>query len=368
MSGYIVHQSLPQQKKSNYTEFDTVDFNLDVGPDRVLVKNSVVLMGDLKVLDNGARSNTQIHYDPRCGISAFVDSVQVSMGGQQVEHIGNYARLVGMAESALSAPEDSLNAKKLMELKVYENEQAIEFCKGRISTNSGAKLTKDQDFAMKPFCCLNKMSGANLPQSKSGVIRLSLNLAPNRSALMGRGLNNTQDSYQLSNLKVMYESLPAPPKDAGPTQMRTVYNTKNSIQSSHANVQVKADTIADAVSISFQKQEREQTAPFSNYKMEKPRGIERIEFNFNNNANEFISYPLEDLTEIQKRFVDSFLHTGHSRVGGDHYNDNQNFGVGISLGDFIDFSDKNFGVLVTSKASNTFPYNVYCYFHGLIQM
>lgn len=366
MSGYILHQSLPQQKKSQYGEFDTVDFNIDVGVDRVLVKNSVALLGDLSVLDNGVKSTANIHLDPRCGIHAVVDSVQVSMSGSQKEHVGNYARIVGMSESALSAPEDALNAKKMIELKTISNTEQIEFCKGRTTLNSGAKLTNDQDFVMKPYCCLNKMSGADLPYAKSGTIRLSLNLAPNRSALMGLAYNPAQDSYELRNLRLIYESLPAPAKDAGQTVMRTVYNTKNSIQSNFSNVQVKADVVSDAVSISFQKQSREQTGPHSNYKMEKPRGIERIEFNFNNNINEFITYPLEDPTEIQKRFIQSFVDTGHARGTGDHYNDNQNYGVGLSLNSFIDFSDKNFGVAITSKANNTFPYNVYCYFHGII--
>ena len=209
------------------------------------------------------------------------------------------------------------------------------------------------------------MSGADLPFEKSGVIRVSVNLAPNQSALMGNDYNAAEDSYTISKPRLTYQSLPAP-KQAGQTLMRTVYNTKNSIQSNFAAVQVRAPVVADAVSVVFQKQSEEQTSPHSNYKLAKPININRIEFAFNGNNNEYITYPIEDLGEMNRRFIQSFVDTGHNRIAGDRKDNNTSFGVGISFDSLIDLSNQTFQVSVQSSADNTNSYNIYQYFHSIL--
>ena len=370
MSSLIYHRAEPQQKKDSYEQFDTLDFNIDVGEGRVLVKNSVRLVADLAVLDNGVRNATFIHYDPRAGGHAFIDSIQTefeggSIAGGQKENISNYARSVVMEETAMKCPEDALNASSVCELKGYDGETAILFSKGTATRNTtGASITGDTQFAIKLNNCLNKMSGGDLPYAKSGMVRVSINLAPNSSALMGSALNNAQDSYTLKNPRLLYRSLPDNGKNKQ-TIMRTLYNTKNSFQSNFANIQVRAPVVADAVSVSFQKQSKEQTAPHSNYQMEKPRNINRVEFNFNN-AVERIAYPIEDLNEMNQRFIDSYLDTGHNRVGGDRRSDNTGFGVGISFGGLVNLENQTFGLQVSSSANNQNPYNCYQYFHGVL--
>ena len=369
MSGLLYHQSLPETKKDSYVEFDALDFNINVGEGRVLVKNSVRLLADLKVLDNGARNATDIFFDPKCGAHAFIDSVQTSflegnMAGQK-ESIQNYARYVGMLQSATKCPEDSLNASDLMELKGFNVETTTLYSKGRTTRNSGAKLTNDQDFAIKPVCVLNKMSGGDLPYSKSGTIRLTLNLAPNRSALMGPALNNAQDSYELSNPRLTFQSLP----DTGSnrqTVMRSVYNIKNSIQSSFANIQARIPAISDSCSVSFQRQNREQTAPHSNYNAEKPVGIKEVQFLFNDSTNEYITYKIDDITEMLHRYIRSFADTGHNSVSVDRLNSNQAFGLGLAFNSFVDLSSQKFALQIRSDIDNTQPYNVYLYFHGIM--
>jgi hypothetical protein len=371
MSGLLYHRAEPESKKDSYVEFDALDFNINVGEGRVLVKNSVRLLADLQVRDNGARSATDITFDPRCGAHAFIDSVQVAflegpMAGQK-ENINNYARYVAMLQTATKCPEDSLNASDVCELKGFNVETTTLYSKGRVTRNSGTKLTNDQDFSLKPVCALNKMSGGDLPYSKSGTIRLTCNLAPNRSALMGAAYNQAQDDYQLSNVRVTYQSLP----DMGKNQqsiMRTVYNIKNSIQSSFANVQARVPIVADSVSVSVQQQQREQTSPFSNYLSESPPGLKSVQFLFNDSTNEYITYKIEDRTEILQRYIDSFIDTGHNGVSIDRLNSNQSFGMGLSFNGYVDLSNQKFSVQIDSAIDNTQPYNVYLYFHGIIAM
>ena len=369
MSDLQYHRSECEQKKDSYTEFDSLDFNLNVGEGRVLVKNSVRLCADLQVLDNGAQNAAEIGFDPRCGAHSFIDSVTVEFldgpNAGQKENIQNYARYVSMQETCTKVPEDNLNASMVVELKGPDELTTVEYSKGRITRNSGAKLTQTQDFAIKPVCMLNKMSGGHLPYAKSGVIRATLNLAANRSALMGIVYNQAQDSYNLTNPRILYQSMPDEGNNAQ-SMMRTVYNIKNTIQSNFANVQARIPAVAEAVSVSFQRQDREQTAPFSNYLLNQPCGIEEIQFLFNDSTNEYITYKIKDKTEMLQRFVNSFKDTGHNTVSGDRFNANNNFGVGMSFGGYIDLSSQKFALQVRSKMNNTQPYNCYMYFHGIV--
>ena len=365
----VYHRAEPQQKKNSYGEFDTLDFNIDVGEGRVLVKNSVRFVAELGILDNGTRTTANIYFDERAGSHAFIDNCQVQFDGMQKESINNYARQVVMAYCATQQPEDAFNASNVCELRGNTTETSILFAKGRITRNTGDKLPSatggDVSFSMKPMCCLNKMSGGDLPRSKSGVIKLSLNLAPNRSALMGSALNNAQDSYTISSPRVLYQSLPDDGKQPQ-TIMRVLQNTKNSIQSNLANVQVRVPMLADAVSISLQRADHEQRAPHSNYDLEKPRNINRVEYQFNNATNEYISYPITDIREMQQRFLDSYMDTGHNSVSGDRFNSDRNFGLGLSFDGLVDLTNQNFGIQISSSANNQHPYNLYAYFHGIV--
>lgn len=369
MNGLIYHEKTPNTKKDFYNEFDTLDYDINVGEGRKLVKNSVRLLFDLRVLDNGARNATDIHFDKRCGGHAFISSVQTEFlegpSPGQKEAINNYARLVSMNDAATIMPEDYMNATQVMELKCYNNEVAIQYSKGRTTVNTGAKLTLDQDCVIKPFCVLNKMSGGDLPFTKSGVIRLSLNLASNRSALCGPALVQGQDSYQLRNPRLHYQSVPDD-NSGVQTIMRSVYNIKSSVQSSFASITARVPTIADSVSVSFQRQSREQAVPFSNYNCEEPVGIEEVQFLFNGSTSDYISYKIDSLGEMNQRYINSFVNTGSNQLCSDRFNSNQTFGVGVSFNGYVDLSNSNFTLQMKSKVDNTDPINCYLYFHSMV--
>jgi hypothetical protein len=368
MTDLKFHLAEPEAKADVYTEFANIDFNINVGEGRSLVKNSVRFLADLKILDNGARNATDIFFDPKVGAHAFVDSLQVSfLDGQNSgskENLQNYARYVAMQEIALTSPEDALNASQLCELKGYDERTSNLFSAGRVTRNTNNPVTQDQDFSIKPVCILNKMQGGNLSYSKSGTIRLTLNLAPNRSALMGAAYNQAQDGYELRNPRVIYQSLPDTGKEPQ-VLMRSVYNVKNAILSSFSNTQVRVPAVCDAVTISLQQQSREQQSPFSNYQCERPIGWEEVQFLFND-TNEYITYVIKDQTEALHRAVKSFLDTGHNQVSGSRFSDNQSFLLGLSFGKFVDLSNQKFGVQLKTAIDNTTPHNIYMYFHSVM--
>jgi len=369
--GLIYHSSEPESKKDVYTEHTNLDFNINVGEGRVLVKNSVKLVGDIRVLDNAARNATDIYFDHVCGAHSFIDSVQVQFidgpNAGSKENCQNYARFVSMSEQAMKCPEDAFSKSSVMELKSADERGSIIYSKGRTTINTGAKVTLDQDFAIAPHCILNRMAGDHLPYSKSGVIRFTANLAPNRSALMGAAYNQAQDSYEIRNPRVLFQSIPDDGKQKQ-SVMRSIYNVKNSILSNFSNVQARVPAVCDAVSISFQRQSREQAAPFSNYQCEEPRALDEIQFLFNDSTNEFISYVISDQTEMLDRYIESFNVTGHNRIAGSKYKDNRSFGVGLPFNQPVDLSNQKFSLQVKSGASNVLPYNCYMYFHSIMVM
>ena len=379
MADLQYHSSECETKKNSYEEYNNLDFNINVGEGRVLVKNSVRFLCNLQVRDNGGRAGGGVYFDHKCGIHAFIDSVQTSFTGGGAadmlgvkENITNYARYVAMSGIATKQPEDYTNASNLCELKGFSWETSDLLARGlnqnadtRVTTGGDNTVLADIDASMKPMCILNKMSGGNLPYSKSGNIRLTLNLAAARSALMGAGLNNAQDDYIITNPRLTFHSMP----DSGQEPQvvcRAVYSVKNSIVSNFANIQAKVPSVCDSVSISFQQQAREQVAPFSNYQCEKPRGLEKIQFLFNDSTNQYITYAINDQTEMLAGFVDSFVDTGHNQVSISTFDDNQSFGVGLSFNGFIDLSNQKFGFQVESKCTNAFAYNAYMFFHSIL--
>jgi hypothetical protein len=379
MSGLIYHLAEPEAKKSFYSEFDNIDMNLSVGEGRVLVKNSVRLIGELQIRDNGARpTNDGILFDNKIGVHSFVDSVQVSFldgpNAGSKENIQNYARYAAMAQVATSNPEDALNGSELCELKGYDERTTNLFVRGRTTRNTNTPQTDlNQDFSMKPMCILNKMSGGNLSYSKSGVIRLTLNLAPNRSALYGgaaggNGYNPAEDDYRIVNPRLIYQSLPDSGKE-GQVLMRSVFNVKNAILSNFSNTQVRVPSGAcDACSVSFQRIDKEQKAPFNNYQLERVKGFEEIQFLFNDSTNEYVSYIINDETEFLHRGVNSFVDTGHNQLSIPRFNDNQSFIGGLGFNGFVNLSNQKFSVQLKSKIDNTTGFNIYMYFHSLMSM
>jgi len=370
-SNLIYHVAEAVQKKDQYVEFDSLDFDLNVGEGRSLVKNSVRLLGDLDVLDNGGANTANIYFDPVTGAHAFIDSCQIAfVDGPNAglkENIQNYARYVAMSEMATKCPEDALNASSVCELKGFDHQTSKLFANGRTTRNSGAKISANQDFSLKPVCALNKMSGGNLSYDKSGQIRLTLNLAQNRSALMGSDLNNAQDSYALINPRVTYQSILTEPKQQD-TIMRTIYNVKNTIQSNFASVSARVPAVCDSVTISAQLQSAENTAPFSNYECNMPKGLEELQFLFNDSTNEYISYSITDLTEMLQRGINSIIDNGHNIVSGNRFADNKNFITGLAFNGYVDLSNQKFTMQIKSGADNANAYNLYMYFHSIMSL
>jgi len=366
--GILFHDAQPEARQDVYIEYNNVDFVLNVGEGRSLMRNSVRLNGDVFVTNDGTtRSLGKVYMDERIGIHACIDSIQTSFsGGAGVkEVIQNYGRWATMDAIGTIYEDDYNGAKYQCELRAPTQLVASKLAKGE-KTLGTTPVTDDLDFSIKPLCVLNKMSGDHLPYEKSGDIRLTINLARNMSALMGMNQGNGA-TYELKNLHVSYSSLPTignPMKTA--TTMRSVYNVKSTILSGSANIQAQVPASCDAVSCSFQSQDRENVNVFSNYDCNTVQGIKQVEFLFNDATNKYITYQMNDQGEMIHRYIDSFKNTGHNQMNLDTFRTNKGFGVGLHFGGFINLANQRFGLQLDSDIDNTKPMNIYMYFHSII--
>ena len=366
------HSATPEATQATYVEYNNVDFVLNVGMGRSLMRNSVRLVGDVYVSKDGTaapggRSGGKVYMDYGIGIHGVIDSCQVTFANSGTkENIQNYARWVKMQGAATFYEDDLMNASNQVELRGPTEIIASKYAKGEATLNSGTKLTDNLDFSMKPSCILNKMTGDHLPLEKSGEIRLTFNLARNMSALMGAN-QGVASTYELSNLHVTYQSVLTegdPMKTM--TQMRSVYNVKNTILSNSANISAQVPAVCDGVSCSFQRQDKENINVANNYDLEMVQGIRRLQFEFNDSTNKFITYEESDLSAMIHRYIDSFRNTGHNQMLLDTFRSNNGFGVGLHFASFVDLSRQRFNIQLTSDVNNTKPMNIYSYFHSVV--
>ena len=373
MNGMIYHSAEPEARQSQYIEYNNIDFVLNVGEGRSLMKNSVRLNAEIKITTDGTtQSDGSVFLDYRIGAHGIIDSCQVtfgggvnSMGGLK-ENIQNYARWVAMTSIGTLYEDDMMNAMQQVELRQPNEQCSAIQAQGEVTLGT-TPVTNDIDFAVKPHCILNKMNGDHLPFEKSGEIRLTINLARNMSALMGKGQGSTA-TYRLVNPHVSYHSVPTMgdwQKTA--TSMRSVYNVKSAILSGTANISAQVPAVCDAVSCSFQTQANENVNIYNNYACETVQGIKRVAFLFNDSTNKYITYEMSDQGEMIHRYIDSFYNTGHNQMMLDTFRTNNGFGIGLHFQGFVDLSNQRFAVQLTSDTTNVDPLNVYMYFHSVLQ-
>ena len=381
MSNVVFHQNESESNREFHKEFENVDFLINVGQGRALVKNSLRLVGNLRVNStdapdpsNGTRATGGIEYNRNGGAHCFIDSLQVQFteGDRQgnVENISNYNRYCVMNSVASEDKDDLFNGKNICELKAPNSKVIEQYCEGVKTQNAtGTQYTDNVSFSMKPKCCLNAMDlgtqSGNLSYNKTGAIKITFNLAKNNSCLYG-GKQTLISGYSLSNLKITYMSVPV--QNPNPCRMRLVHNYKGAILSSFSNVSAKVPAVCDSVAMCFQEQRKENLIIEDNLELSKPNNIKEVQFLINDSNNEFITYKIDTKGEMLSRFTDAISKSGHSELVGGRLNGDGSFGLGLDFRNFIDLSQNKFNVQINSDIDGTNPYNVYMYFSSLISV
>tara|TARA_Y100000114_G_scaffold75814_1_gene69540 strand:+ start:1891 stop:3048 length:1158 start_codon:yes stop_codon:yes gene_type:complete len=383
MNSWTYHSVIPENNKSGtgatdgYTEFDNVDFNLEF-EGRALNLNSVRLIGSVKVTDNGtslanpANIHKDIKLDRLVGAHSFIESIQTSFfnGSSLVENLSDYPRYVKMKNAGRKGINQMNNGSNVCELLAPVDDMTNLILKGTTPPdNSGANLDPlDPDFSIRPEFCLNNATGNPvLPYSKTNSIRVTVNLNRVFSALYGLDVSSTT-KYRIQNLKLSFTSVPESPEMIDEKSvMRTIYNLKQSVESSFANIGVKVPEICDRVSCSFQLQSAENTAKNNNTELAKVVGLQEVQFLMNDSTNSLISFLLRDYEEVISRYIGSFYDTGKNALTANQLANNDGFGIGLDFDSFIDLRNNRFTLQLSSAINQEADHLIiYMYFHSVM--
>lgn len=359
-------QVQPEAVKDSYTDVDTVDFVLTF-PGKKLLLNNIRLVGEIEV-ESSANTRLvdtdEIYMDPMVGIHSVIDGVKTELQTMRnVETFSDYGRYYSMLMKTTNTPDDMLNGSQLCELKTPDEDLTQKLL---IKVNN-----EDVDFSFKPYFILNNAisedgSPAALRFADSGAVKISFDLARNTTVLYGADAGSA--TYKLKNLRLHYVVVP----DDGKKQKLTMLaktSIKTEAKSTNAVLSSKVPIIANACSVSFQEAANENTTLHNNLALEKPPQLDRVEFLFNDNQMNFITYILEDENEILQRYVESFGSKDHS-ITPSRMNGNKAYGVGTAFNGlgYINLANQKFNVKLESSITNSNPFMVYMFFHGIIEM
>ena len=374
----LYHEVTPTSEQERYREFAQPTFLISVGEGRSLVKNSVRILGDVRVLATGVQTTAGRLFNRNAGAHSFFDAVTTSFaGGQskgsvggQIENLTNYSRWVAMNGEGSLSELDMLNGENQCELRGVNNVTMSDYAEGITSTAGGGGTdlnpAVDADFSIKPEICVNRMSGGDLPFAKSGIVTVMTSLARNAQALFG-ALQDVNTTYELRNLRCTYMSVPDA-KVPQPTVMQIEYPIKSNILTGTATLSTNVPAVCSGVSMNFIQTQHFGVNVFDSNRLENPAQLQSVQFIMNDKTNSLVTYKIEDQTEMLERFVDSLYNSGRNQVSLDKFRSNNAWGCGLSFGEGVDLSSNRFTFQIVSGINNTYPCNIYQYFHSAVSV
>ena len=341
------------------------------------------LNGKLKIVD-GTTNNRPL--DPRdiklsgkAGVHSVIEGITTELeNGGVIENIGSsYPRMVCMYGASSLSGGDYCMASKVSEGRTNADEANRSISYGQNITPAGKNAVfKDFEFSIKPMICLNQNSGASsVSYNKSGSVRVSFNLAKNIHALHGHdtgtlnagNYTNNGSSYELSDLKVSFNSVP----DDGqqdPINLKVSQIVKQVLSSQSANVSSKVPLVCSGVSCSFISQASENSFNVDTNELQRPSNVRNVQFLFNNASNQYVSYSLDREEQILDYGIKSLANTGHHQVNKETLKANDGYILGVSFDSLVDLTNQNFNITLGSDITNANPFTFIQVFHGEINL
>tara|TARA_R110001583_G_scaffold50687_1_gene158312 strand:- start:743 stop:1900 length:1158 start_codon:yes stop_codon:yes gene_type:complete len=385
MNGIIYHSVDPSNSKSQYKESDTIDFILANDASRDMLLNSrygVRIEGKIRVNSSAEVRQTdavKTHFDHLLGMHGVVEQIATEFQNVgQVELINEYPRMHKAEQAATKSLDDMNNASQQVELKSCNEESSREYCKGfftlRAASDQSAitdgtdPLIRDMDFSFKPSICLNH-SSANAPFSKTGYVKISINLARDASFLTGLGQTATSN-YTLTEVRCCYYSVPANP-DPPQAFMRRMLNIKTSLNSQHANLSARVPAVCSAMFANFQPSANENQIVTNNNQLHSLPALNYIQFAFADSTSSYVNYKLEDRGDQLHKFLEAMggVAKGHNNVSAEKWKANSTFGLGLNFSEAVDLSASKFNLELDSSFDfSTNPYVAYLYFKSEVSL
>ena len=383
-SKYLHHRVFPLNTASSYKEYQNVDFRLSF-PGRKMVANSLRIEGrfncfktstDTKLIDG----NNLSFFDNMIGVNALFQDITTSTANQgNLELLTEAPRYCKMINTATATENDMGNSSNSSELKSKSLRLSNRIMMGeKFDGNADAmdpNTSKGMSFSTRPICCINSaFSPQGQPQvkySSTGDITFSVRLARNDAVFFGTDVATAGAgvyNYNLSELSVSFSSVPDDNQPQMPISMSTILNVRQSCQSTFSNISVNVPQMSNACSVSFLKQDRENSVNANNTQLDKPPLVSNVEYLFNDSTNKYLTFNLKTQEEILDRYLQSLSNMKVNSFGQDKIKANEAYGLGVNFNEYIDLSSNKFGLNLTSNISSTDPYIAYLYFHGQISL
>ena len=387
------HEVFPENiVAGGYKEFDNVDFVMTY-EGRKLQLNSIRILCDITVTPSGGNltnvvSNPQLYFDGKVGGHGVIDSIISSVNGAVIENSTSYGRLVSMKTKATTRPSDMNVASNSCEGKVSNDRLTNLLLRGvpsgKFTTDATpanhnylTSIVDPFNVAIKPDFCLNNAfsDSGGLPLisfRKSGTIKVSLRLARNFAFLYGE--DATGSSYTLTNLRMTYMSRDDDGTD-DTISMRSVVGIRQGLASDYANIQAVVPAVCNAVSMSVQPQDYENTARQNNYQLHTVPQFTSVQYLFNDSTNKYLTFLLRTEPESLERYIDSFRDTGMNSADLVSLRANLSYGLGLSWGSYISLMNQKFNIQLQSGIGSSVKpdgtartWIAYMFFHTLISL
>lgn len=375
MSRY--HIVNPANVKENYTQYSQIDFEMSFENRKLVCNNGLRLLFKVDWDPNTRDLTKKQMWDNFVGGHSLIDRIDVYFANSGVvETISDYPRYVSaIRKSTLSVDDVAFNSQFVAEGCAPSVEITNKILLGTIDLSKQGETSwanivnyrEPLDASLKLQCCLNKVLGDNLlPYVRSGMIRLSVQLSKTFYALFG----DADLNYKLSDMRLMFMSVPDDGVYSDKYSMRVVTTLPNSIQSSFTNLSVKAPIVADSMFATAIRQADLDTATSNSMQNQRIPNVTELQFIWNDSFSQEITYTLEsesDILENAIRAVNKVV--GSNSCSLDRMASNDSWMLGLSFGDrFIDMSQNKVGINIKSSIVNTDPYVLYLMFSGVVSI
>ncbi len=373
---YHTVESETANASNSFSEFNTADFIL-TGEGRKYLKNSLRLEGTIVVKKNGVEKTLvdDFRLDNQIGFHGMIESVSTDVQSMsQIENLNQYPVYAKMLASSSMMAEDFCRADMVAEGRgavdangVYVLEAVA--ASNKQATGAAAVLTSEAPFCLKPNMCLNRMTGGDYSFNKYGYIRVSINFARSNHFLFGLDCDGTM-SYEVKNLKLRYTTVP---EDGANVKilMNSFVSIKSTMNSQNASFQARVPSDAVlGVAMSFLKQTDESSAKENTYQLQKMPNINNIKFLFSDTQNRFISYTIDEVSDMLDRGVKSLRYAGHSGAQPQMLHGNEGFIVGTPFNAVSSLRNTKFTTLIEtdSPTISAQPVIVRSFFHTLVSI
>jgi hypothetical protein len=332
--------------------------------------NTIRLTGVLSVKDTlGAAVTTEkVQLDPLVGAHSFCESIQTFVGGQSIDLVMQYPRLVKMLTSATKNPADMFSSEHVCELKSCSNTVAQEVLRGEtVPEDQATPINRSPDFSFKPVIAINQTSGnSQLNYSKSGDVRVVVTLARNNNTMFGLSVVDGY-SYALSDLRLEYTSYPDN-GDMSPITYIRRQGLKQSFASNSAQLNFSFPMLANKVYGSYLYQADENVAAKNTLALQKPPSVSSLSFFWNNSTNEYISYQLRAPVEILDRYMDAIDTAGRNSTSLSKVANNNGYGIGLHLQEYVDLMSTKLSVVCDSGLPSNQPMILHLFAEGVGQL